>query len=142
MKAIKGMAVVGLVVVGLGLVGASTRPAPAYREPVETFLQGLAGGDVEKAFVKLLEGSPIQEKKSAVELLENQTTTALKIYGKALGFEPVSEQVYGDSVARVVYVLKTEQMPLAWEFYFYRPKDRWVLINVRFNDEFDILRGN
>lgn len=111
------------------------------RESCETFLTSIAKGDIPTAYDKLFEGSPLPaEKPQAVTLAKSQTAVALPLYGKILGFELVKEERYGSSIARFVYVLKSEKLPIEWEFYFYRPKDSWFLVNVSFNDQLTHLR--
>ena len=37
------------------------------------------------------------------------------------------------------YILKQEKAPAIWQFYFYKPKDKWFIGNVTFNDQFQLL---
>jgi len=78
-------------------------------------------------------------KPQAVEMLKIQITSGLHLYGKILGFEKIREETFGTSVVRVVYVLKSERAPTIWEFYFYKPKSDWFVVNIMFNDQFQLL---
>ncbi len=106
----------------------------------EQFFTTLMQGKVDMAYDSLFQGSMIAEQKpQAVELLKRQTKLGLPMYGRVLGFELSKEQRFGKSVVRLVYILKLERHPMVWEFYFYRPKSIWILSNVRFNDQFQLI---
>lgn len=110
------------------------------RVKAETFLAEIKSGDVAAAYNKLFVGSSIPtDKPQAVTLLKQQTQTALPIYGKVIGYEFLREEKFGDSVIRLVYLLKSEKHPTVWEFYFYKPKSEWFLSNILFNDQFQLL---
>jgi hypothetical protein len=72
-------------------------------------------------------------------MLKQQTQTVLPIYGEVIGYEFLREETFGDSVVRLVYLLKSEKHPTVWEFYFYKPKTEWFLSNILFNDQFQLL---
>lgn len=73
-------------------------------------------------------------------MLKRQTKNGLLLYGRVLGYDLIKEQKYGSSFVRLVYVLKSQKAPTVWEFYFYKPGDRWFLANINFNDRFRHLR--
>src|SRR5436189_183254 len=54
---------------------------------------------------------------------------------EALGFELVEEKAFGKSVVKLVYVLKLESHPLVWEFHFYKPKEKWFLARLGFDED-------
>lgn len=107
----------------------------------ETFLTAVARGDISNGYDALFSGSHIvKDNPQAVALLKQQTRDGLPFYGKVLGYSFIKEDQYGDSIVRLVYVLKLEKAPTIWEFYFYRPNNAWFLANVLFNDQFALLR--
>ena len=114
----------------------------APKGAAEQFLRTLMSGEVDKAYDSLFQGSLLPVKKpGAFDVLKGQTKLAMPVYGKVVGFESVNEQKFGDSIVRLVYVLKFEQHPMIWEFFFYRAKSGWVVSNVVYNDQFQLL-GN
>ena len=115
---------------------------PSPRQHAEQFLSGLVSGDTEKAYDRLFAGSAMADQSTRVEAVKRQTAANLPLYGKPLGYELVMEKTFGTSAVRLLYILKTEKHPVVWEFFFYRPKDTWLLANVRFNDEFNGLRDS
>jgi hypothetical protein len=46
----------------------------------------------------------------------------------------VREEKLGTHLLRRTYVLAGDQLPLRWKFYFYKPADRWKLIDLRIDD--------
>ena len=110
------------------------------RQKAETFLSAIKTGDITSAYDQLFIGSTIPaDKPQALTLLKQQTKTALPIYGKIIGYEFVLTEKFGNSLVRLVYLLKSEKHPTVWEFYFYKPKSEWFVSNILFNDQFQLL---
>ncbi len=124
----------------LPLASLSAAAAETPKQKVEKFLAGLQQGKVSESYDELFVGSNISKAKpQAVTTLKHQTKSGLPLYGKVLGYEVVHNEQLSNSLARLVYILKLERHPTIWEFYFYKPGDQWVLINVKFNDKLDLL---
>ena len=114
---------------------------PAPKQVIENFFDLVVKGEISNGYDRLFIGSSIPtDKPQAVSMLKQQTEGGLTFYGKVLGYEYVSEEKFGTSIIRYVYVLKSEKGPTEWEFYFYKPKNAWFLANVTFNDNFGLLR--
>ena len=110
------------------------------RAKAENFLSLLQQGSIGTAYDQLFKGSSIAaDRPQVVTLLMQQTQSGLASYGKVLGYEIVHEEPLGSSVVRLVYFLKSEKAPTTWEFYFYKPKSAWFIVNVTFNDQFQFL---
>jgi len=81
----------------------------------------------------------------AVEIdnLANQTNTQWPVlkprFGASIGTEFITEMKAGESIARFIYLQKFENHAIRWVFTFYRPKDRWVVNGVSFDDRIDLL---
>lgn len=101
----------------------------------DAFFKTLLSGKTSNAYDGIFSGSEIpRERPQEVELLKRQTDM-LSVYGKALEAELIREEPVGNSLVRLVYLLKSEKAPTVWEFYFYRPKSDWFLINILFTDK-------
>ena len=110
-------------------------------DAISEFFEHLIKGDISSAYDGLFLGSSIPtDKPQAVMLVKQQTKNGLALYGNMLGYELITKQKYGKSIIRFVYVLKTQKAPIVWEFYFYKPKEKWFLANVVFNDQLNLLR--
>lgn len=106
------------------------------------FFDSLKKGEIEKAYDDLFEGSPIvSAKPQGVQMIKTQTKSGLSMYGSILDTETVTTEEFGKSVVRKTFILKTEMAPLTFEFFFYKPKDKWFLYNILFNDEIPLLRS-
>ena len=139
----------GLLIVGAVLflftvtpnASAKVADVAAPMQKAETFLSKLMAERIGPAYDELFAGSSIASKPQAVALLKNQTATVRSLYGKLLGYERVSSRTFGDSVVRLLYIMKYEVHPIVFEFYFYRVSRRWILVKVQFNDQFSLLPG-
>jgi hypothetical protein len=132
----------GLFLLALFFISAtvSAQGQTSPKAMVETFLGTVQKGNANAAYDQLFVGSSIPtDKPQALAALKQQTQAGLPLYGKILGHEIVLEEQLSESVVRYLYFLKTEKLPITWEFYFYKPKSQWVLVNIIFNDQFNLL---
>ena len=110
------------------------------KEFTQEFFEKIKAGKINEAYDGLFEGSGIPEMKpQAVTMLKRQTASGLSLYGNILDFEVIHKEIFGMSVVRLVYILKQEKAPTVWQFFFYKPKDKWFLGNVTFSDQFRLL---
>ena len=129
-RAITGILIVVLCV----LVGAAVTATNRTNEKkIQTFMTGLTNEEVDKSFDDFFAGSRFASQPDVVKLLKDEYQEAVKTYGKAQSYELVKKQKYGDSIIRFVYVVKSDRLPLFWEFYFYKPASDWELITVSAN---------
>ena len=136
MKTVK---IVVAVFLGLVLCSAAVPEKADYQKKAETFLAGIIEKEVDKSYDELFSNSLIASKAQMVKLQKENTWTILNMYGELLSYDFVKQQKYGDSVVRLVYVLKCEQVPVIWEFYFYKPVSDWTLVNIAFDTKYDLL---
>ena len=118
---------------------ASAQPTSEPERAVELFFSGLKTGQVDTALARIARGSVLADKQQQLKVLENQIGTALSLYGTPIAEEKVFREPMGESILRLVYLQKFEHLPLVWEFHFYRARSRWMLINIQFNDQLDLL---
>jgi hypothetical protein len=136
MKTIK---IVVAAFLGLVLCSAAVPEKDDYQTRAEMFLAGIIQKEVDKSYDELFSNSLIASKAQMVKLQKENTWTILNMYGELLGYDFVKQQEYGDSIVRLVYVLKCEQVPVTWEFYFYKPVSDWTLVNIAFDTKYDLL---
>ncbi len=60
-------------------------------------------------------------------------------YGKAIGYEFISEKKAGNSLLRFIYAEKTEKHALPWMFVYYKTPAGWVLNTFMWNDQISLL---
>jgi hypothetical protein len=126
-----------LVFLATTLFDARAQTSP--RNMAESFLTTIAQGKVAAGYSKLFEGSNIAKDKGPGAAIRKQTEVALPPLGKVLGFDLISEEQFGTSLVRLVYLLKAERHLTTWEFYFYKPKAVWFVAEVNFSDKFYLL---
>ena len=112
----------------------------SYQTEAEKFLKTIIEGQVDEAYDELFQGSPILKlKPQAIDVTKQQTKLLIGLYGKRLGFELIKKQNYGTSVIRLLYLIKTENIPITFEIYFYKPYTKWLPASVNFEDTFGLL---
>lgn len=119
---------------------ASAQATGEPEDAVELFFSGLRAGEIGAALKRIASGSSIAEQEQQLRVLESQIATGQSLYGNPVGQELVFREPLGESVLRLVYLQKFERLPLVWEFYFYRTRSRWILINIQFQDQLDLLK--
>ncbi len=92
------------------------------KEPKEfttDFFKLVQSGKIPEAFDQLFVGSQIPaQKPQAVNASKRQTDSGLPMYGNVLGVELFREEKIGDSIVRLVYILKSEMAPTVWNSIF------------------------
>lgn len=60
-----------------------------------------------------------------------------KSYGEPIGFELVAARQVGGALKRLTYLCKYQKDWIRWQFTFYKPNGRWMLLGFKFdqNDE-------
>lgn len=81
-----------------------------------------------------------------IDNLANQTNMQWPMvkqrFGTSMATEFVKEIKGGESLARFVYLQKFQNHAIRWVFTFYKPKDRWIINAVSFDDRVELLFEN
>lgn len=109
-------------------------------EQVEIFFAELSSGKVNESIDNLYASNPaMQQKIQALTVLKQQLSSVTPLYGAMLGNENISQEKLSPSLVRIVQVAKHELHPVVWEFYFYKPKDKWIISQAMFVDQFQVI---
>jgi hypothetical protein len=122
------------IVLVLALLPGLALAQAAPRAQAENFFAVLQRGQVGPAYARLFEGSNIGGDQA--QAIRRSTEATLAPLGRMLGYELVREEAFGSSLTRLVYLLKSERHLTLWEFYFYRPGNRWFLAEVNLSEKF------
>lgn len=114
--------------------------AQSPRSQAEQFLGTLQRGQIAAAFTKLFEGSNISSGGAGQGIIR-RTEAMLPPHGRVLGHELIEERQFAGTVTRLVYILRSERHLTMWEFYFYRPGNRWFLAEVNLSENLNLLGG-
>ncbi len=102
---------------------------------LNNFFDGLKQDNVEMAFEDFLKNSPLKDRKEDIQNLKEQTTRAIKIYGKYYGAKYVNGNQASDSYLRLRYLGLYEKYPMRWIFTYYKsPVLGWVVTNIKLDD--------
>ena len=117
--------------------GADLKDVSEARTLLDAAMASVAKDDVRGAFSKLKPywvGLPDAEIEVLIGKMADQRRLIAPRFGRVLGTQFVSQQVVADTAAYFLYVEKYERHLVRWHFYFYRPKDRWQMNSVNFDD--------
>ena len=60
-------------------------------------------------------------------------------FGRSLSTEYIRTDKVGSSLIRIIYLLKYEKKVMSWTFYFYKPKDQWVLNAFKSDENLEVI---
>ena len=60
-------------------------------------------------------------------------------FGKTVGIEYINEEKAGKSFMKITYAQKFEKHAMRWVFYFYKPRNGWVLNTFNTDDKIQLL---
>ncbi len=121
--------------VGAPLFSAEPPPPEELTQMTGKFFDLLKKDKIEQAYDELLKGSKIKGKAEDVAQLKTQTREALTSFGPVLGSELLEYKRKGFSLMQLIYFSWQDERPLRWRFTFYRPKDKWRLVNIQLDDQ-------
>lgn len=99
----------------------------------QTFLANL-GKDPAEAFETLLANSAL----SGTDEMQRLTTAAEELptkYGDFLEAERVEARRIGQDLVLLTFLYKAERFPIVWRFAFYRPRESWAVVSLRFDSK-------
>ena len=80
---------------------------------------------------------------SEFDVMKNQLSLQAPIieqrFGATLGVELADVQEVGESLMSVMYIQKFEKHLMRWRFYFYKPKEGWVLNTFKTDDSIQLM---
>ncbi|HUF78350.1 MAG TPA: hypothetical protein VMR44_05480 [Thermoanaerobaculia bacterium] len=119
---------------------AEARPALSYQEQVDAFFARLAAGESGEAIDDLYAGHPQMEALAdQVGLLREQLTGLSERVGAHLGSERLAEERISERFVYLWYLAYFENQPLQFHFSFYRPKDRWTVFQLAYDEALTTL---
>lgn len=108
---------------------------------IENFFIDLSTGKVNEAIDNLYSSNPLMNQKiQQLTLLKQQVGMISTLFGKHIGVEEYSNELVTPSIKKIVKVEKFENHPVVWEFFFYKPNDKWIISKGTFNDQFGSLK--
>lgn len=110
------------------------------KEQINSFFDDYAKGEYNKAMTKLyVTNERLSEQSQLMSMMQQQMSSVTTLFGGYIGHENVQYEELSPSLVRVVEIAKHERHPIVWEFYFYKPKNKWIVAETTFKDSFKIL---
>lgn len=113
----------------------------AAKDLAQSIMKLVGKGDVENG-LKLAKPYliiPDHEFESVLDSLRMQLPVIEQRFGKTVGMEFSQIQEVGDSLMLVMYIQKFEKHMMRWKFYFYKPRDGWVLNTFNTDDKIQLM---
>ena len=105
----------------------------------ESFIKLILEGKVSNAVDQYFSSNPLMSQQTQqIQMVKTQIEGAFQVIGKPFSFEIIAVDDLAPSLRRFVFITKHENNPLTWEFYVYKPKDKWIAANMNFNDNFSL----
>lgn len=107
----------------------------------EKFLGKIVKKDYSGAFfiIKSHSGIPAKELDRIEAITKSQISMMKPRFGDYLGYEFVKSIRVSNSLIKFIYITKMENHALRWMFVFYRPKKKWFLNNITWDDKIQLL---
>lgn len=110
-------------------------PPDEIQMTLTTFFNLLKENKLDQAYDLVLAGTKIKGREDEVKSLKKQTTEALAAYGPVLGFEIIEQKRVGLCLLQVICLSRSENLPLRWRFTYYRPNEKWKLLDILVDDK-------
>jgi len=122
----------------VAITPAVTSPPPPPEEIqklISRFFNLLKEDKIDQAYDVILVNTKINGREEDVKKLKKQTRDAISTYGQIFGFEVVEQRRVGMSLIQIVCLSWSEDFPLRWRFSYYRPTDKWRLLDIFVDDK-------
>ncbi len=104
----------------------------------EQFLNTIVEDGPTQAHRLLLNNSQLGEQRpDAIRGIRENMQKAEDLYGKATGYEFLTEKRWGESILIFIAIVKRKETPIFWKLVFYRYESNWNLVNFAIIDKFD-----
>lgn len=79
----------------------------------------------------------IDPSQQGIKSIKERLELSRKLLGNYYGSEIVDVYYAGDSYVKYIYSLKYERQPVKFIVVLYKPKDKWKVQNINFQDDID-----
>jgi len=110
-------------------------PPEEIQKAITAFFNLLKQEKVDEAYQVVLANTKTKGREEEMKGLKKQTHDAIATYGPILGFELIEQRRVGMSLLQLTYLSWSENFPLRWRFTYYRPGDKWRLLDIFVDDK-------
>lgn len=76
-----------------------------------------------------------QRSKDGISNVKMQLNSLVDLVGKYYGYEYITEKSIGKSFKLYSYLVKYDRQPIRFVFIFYKPNDKWMIYNFKYDQE-------
>ena len=110
-------------------------PPEEIQKSMTSFFNLLKQDKLDAAYDVILANTKIKGREEEVQKLKKQTREAIDTYGPILGFEIVEQRRVGQTLLQITCLSWSENFPLRWRFSYYRPGDKWRMLDIFVDDK-------
>ncbi|GAB4304314.1 MAG: hypothetical protein Kow0068_26120 [Marinilabiliales bacterium] len=77
----------------------------------------------------------MENQKDATLQINSKLSQAVSLIGEYYGYELITIKSVGESYKMYSYMLKYSRQPIQFTFILYKPKDKWQIQNLKFDDQ-------
>lgn len=85
---------------------------------------------------------PDDEYFALIDQMKVQQPVIEQRFGKTISVEVAAIEEVGESLMLILYLQKFDKHVLRWKFYFYKPRNEWVLNTFTFDDQIQSMFQN
>lgn len=111
------------------------------KELAESVMTEIGKGNIESG-IKLTKPYliiPEHEYLALIDQMKMQQPLIEQRYGKTISVEVAEIEEVGESLMLVMYLQKFDKHVLRWKFYFYKPREEWLLNTFSFDDKIKMM---
>ncbi|MBU0488609.1 MAG: hypothetical protein KKA07_10065 [Bacteroidetes bacterium] len=79
----------------------------------------------------------MEKTQEAVVKIKGQLRKAINLLGKYYGYQIIAMKNIGGCYVEYSYLMRYDRQPIVFTFILYKPKDKWQIHNLRFEDNLD-----
>ena len=62
-------------------------------------------------------------------------------FGEFIGYEFINSEKIGKSIIRHDCIVKCQNHIIRWEFFYYKPEDKWFLNTFKWDDRIQLIKN-
>lgn len=122
----------------LSIFTANNAKAQATPEELMDSFFTIFNEDINQAVDYLFETNDmIDPSQPGIQSIKERLELSRKMLGNYSGYEIVNKYQAGESYVKYIYSLKYERQPVKLIVVLYKPKDKWKVQNINFQDDID-----
>jgi hypothetical protein len=127
--------------VSINAYASGLRNMDEVRKITDAAMELVRKGDIYNMFESLKANWPIST--AEIDVARDKSINQRKMvdsrFGKSLGIQYIRTDIVGGTVVKILYIEKFQRHIIRWQFYLYKPENRWFLNTFVWDDKIQML---